>query len=72
MMPVVKTVTLEDGSDCTIHGDEANGFIIRRGAQQLRSKFDNLVHASMALDMFRARQAAKQQADDTADYVEEK
>ena len=72
MMPVVKTVTLEDGSDCTIHGDEANGFIIRRGAKQLPSKFDNLDHASMALDMFRARQAAKQQADDTADYVEEK
>lgn len=71
VMPVVKTFTFEDGCECTIHGDEKNGFIIRRGDKQLPSKFDNLDHATMALDMFRARKAAKNQGD-SADYVEEK
>lgn len=71
MMPVVKTVTFEDGSACTIHGDESNGFIIRRGERQLPSKFDQLDHATMALDMYRAKRAAGR-SDDSADYIEEK
>lgn len=72
VLPVVKTITFEDGSECTIHGDESNGFIIRRGEKQLPSKFDHLDHATMALDMYRAKKAASQQADQSADYVEEK
>jgi hypothetical protein len=64
----VKTVALEDGRACEIHGDEGRGFEIRHGGRSLKSRFKNLDQAQMALEMYQARQ---RQRNESADYIEE-
>ena len=64
----VKTVALEDGRACEIHGDERAGFEIRHGGRAMKSRFKNLDQAQMALEMYQARQRRQ---DESADYVEE-
>jgi hypothetical protein len=64
----VKTITLEDGRICEIHGDEHTGFEIRHGNRRLPSRFRNLDHATMAMEMYQAR--CKMQ-DQSADYIDE-
>ena len=64
----VKTVALEDGRACEIHGDESRGFEIRHGGRSLKSRFKNLEQAQMALEMYQARQRKQ---DLSADYIEE-
>jgi hypothetical protein len=64
----VKTVALEDGRACEIHGDERRGFEIRHGGRSLKSRFKNLDQAQMALEMYQARHRKQ---DESADYVEE-
>lgn len=64
----VKTITLEDGRVCEIHGNEHTGFEIRHGNRRLPSRFKNLDHANMAMEMYQAR---CRQQDDSADYIDE-
>ncbi len=64
----VKTIALEDGRACEIHGDESRGFEIRHAGRSLKSRFKNLDQAQMALEMYQARQRKQ---DLSADYVEE-
>ena len=64
----VQTVTLEDGRICEIHGDEHKGFEIRHGNRRLPSRFKNLDHATLAMEMY---QAHCRQQDDSADYIDE-
>ena len=64
----VKTVALEDGRACEIHGDEQRGFEIRHSGRSLKSRFKNLDQAQMALEMYQARQRKQ---DLSADYIEE-
>ena len=64
----VKTVALEDGRACEIHGDERAGFEIRHGGRAMKSRFKNLDQAQMALEMYMARQRRQ---DESADYIEE-
>ena len=64
----VKTITLEDGRICEIHGNEHTGFEIRHGNRRLPSRFRNLDHATMAMEMYQAR---RRQQDQSADYVDE-
>lgn len=64
----VKTITLEDGRICEIHGNEHTGFEIRHGNRKLPSRFKNLDHATMAMEMWQAR---CRQQDQSADYVDE-
>jgi hypothetical protein len=64
----VKTVALEDGRACEIHGDERAGFEIRHGGRAMKSRFKNLDQAQMALEMYQARQRKQ---DLSADYIEE-
>lgn len=64
----IKTITLEDGRVCEIHGDERSGFEIRHGNRRLPSRFRNLDHATMAMEMWQAR---CRQQDESADYIEE-
>lgn len=66
----VKTHTMEDGSNCEIHGDEKNGFVIRRGHRELPTRFESLDEATMALEMFLARRP-RPVVDATDDYVDE-
>jgi hypothetical protein len=65
----VKSVVLENGAMFEIHGDEHTGFEIRHGNNRLKTKFKNIDEATMAIEMFRARQRKN---DESQDYVEEK
>jgi hypothetical protein len=64
----VKTITMEDGRICEIHGNERTGFEIRHGNRTMKSRFKNIDEAAMALEMYCAR--TKKQ-DQSADYIEE-
>ena len=64
----VKTIALEDGRACEIHGDARSGFEIRHNGRAMKSRFKNLDQAQMALEMYVAR---NRQQDETADYIEE-
>jgi len=67
-MAPVKTIALEDGRICEIHGNEHKGFEIRHGNRRLPSRFKNLDHATMAMEMYMAR---CKKTDQSADYIEE-
>ncbi len=64
----VKSVALHDGMICEIHGNERDGFEIRRGARSLPTRFKNMAQAEMALEMFMARM---KKADESQDYLDE-
>ena len=64
----IKTVTLEDGRICEIHGNEHSGFEIRHGNRRLPSRFKNLDHATLAMEMYQAR---CRQQDQSVDYIDE-
>ena len=64
----VKTLALEDGRVCEIHGDERRGFEIRHNGRSMKSRFKNLDQAHMALEMYLGRDKA---TDESADYIEE-
>jgi hypothetical protein len=65
----VKTVTMEDGIMCEIHGNERDGFEIRRGVKSLPTRFKNIAQAEMAMEMYRARMKKQ---NESQDYMEEK
>lgn len=65
----VKSYTMEDGAICEIHGNELDGFEIRRGLRVLPTKFKDIDQAEMALKMFQHR---RQKQDGQQDYLEEK
>ena len=65
----IKTVTLTDGMICEIHGNERDGFEIRRGARALPTRFKDLTQAEMALEMYRARMRKQ---NESQDYMEER
>jgi hypothetical protein len=64
----VKTVAMEDGNVFEIHGNERDGFEIRREGRCMRSRFENLDHAVMAVEMYLAR---RRKADESQDYIDE-
>jgi hypothetical protein len=67
----VKTVQVGDFL-AEIHGDQSAGFEVRCNGRPMKSKFKDLDHAVMALEMFNARRAAQQQEAQNQDYMEEK
>jgi hypothetical protein len=74
----VKSITLENGSVCEIHGNEHEGFGIQHQGRSLKSRFEQLEHAVVACEMFNARlranltqSAPAAQAGDQ-DYIEER
>lgn len=64
----VKTVTNECGI-WEMHGNEHDGFEVRRQGRALPTKFRSLDEAEMAVEMFLSRRQAH---DQSADYLEEK
>ena len=64
----VKSVAFNDDMICEIHGNERDGFEIRRAGRSLPTRFKNIEQAEMALEMFRAR--LKKQ-DESQDYLDE-
>jgi hypothetical protein len=55
-----------------IHGDERDGFCIKRAGKELPTRFKSLEECEIALEMYMARAKAKQAAEPSADYIEEK
>lgn len=55
-----------------IHGDERDGFCIRRAGKELPTRFKSLEEAETALELFQARQKARLAAEESADYIQEK
>ena len=64
----VKSMVLENGAMFEIHGNERTGFEIRHGNRTMKSRFKNIDEATMAIEMFRAKQRKQ---DQSADYIEE-
>ena len=64
----VKSIMLNDDIMCEIHGNERDGFEIRRGIRSLPTRFKNIEQAEMAVEMFMAR--LKKQ-DESQDYLDE-
>lgn len=64
-------ITLEDGTVFEIHGDNHSGFEIHHGGRAMPTRFPNINHAKMAVDIFKSRRKAQQQ-DLSQDYIEEK
>jgi hypothetical protein len=64
----VKSVAVTDDMICEIHGNERDGFEIRRGTRSLPTRFKNIEQAELALEMFLARQ---RKADESQDYLDE-
>jgi hypothetical protein len=54
---------------CEIHGNERDGFEIRRGMRSLPTRFRNMAQAEMAMEMYRARMRKQ---DESQDYMEER
>ena len=65
----VKTIKLDDVTECGIYGDETAGFEIRRGDRVLPTRFKALDQAIAAAELFAAR---RRQDSDQSDYREEK
>jgi hypothetical protein len=64
----VKSIQLNDTMICEIHGNERDGFEIRRAGRSLPTRFRNIEQAEMALEMFRAR---LQRQAESQDYLDE-
>jgi hypothetical protein len=68
----VKTIALEDGRVCEIHGDTSRGFEVRHNGKSLPSRFNDIDHAVMAVDMYAAKRKNNNNNDQQSDYMEEK
>jgi hypothetical protein len=64
----VKTVAMEDGAMLEIYGDQSRGFEIRRGGRSLPTRFPNIDHADMAVQLFQQR---RRKQDLSQDYIDE-
>jgi hypothetical protein len=64
----VKTVAMEDGAMLEIYGDQSRGFEIRRGGRSLPTRFQNIDHADMAVQLFQQR---RKKQDLSRDYIDE-
>jgi hypothetical protein len=70
LLAPVKTIALDNGKVCEIHGDTNNGFEVRHNGKSLPTRFDNIDHACMAVEMYASQQ--KKNSDPEADYMEER
>jgi hypothetical protein len=69
---LVKSVALEDGTSCDIHGNEADGFEIRRGDRRLPTIFREIDDAETAIQLWKGHRARRGQQDSNQDYVDER
>ncbi len=65
----VKSVTMQNGNVCEVHGNENDGFCIRHKQKEMPSRFSNIDEALMAIEMYNAHMRDSLL---TADYIEEK
>jgi hypothetical protein len=77
--PAARVFEMANGSACEIHGNDDEGYEIRHGDRTLPTKFKDMKHAEMALEMYNAKLHARhphlaqaQMTDTNGDYIEEK
>jgi len=73
-VPVDEEVGLSGGGGSTlveIHGDERDGFCIKRAGKEMRTRFKTLEECEIALEMYLAHRKEKKSAEESADYIEE-
>lgn len=69
-----EVITLEDGTLFEIHECDSGEYEIRHSGKSLPTRFPNVNHAKMAVDIFKSRKKMQQpkQQDLSQDYIEEK
>ena len=55
-----------------LHGDERDGFCIKRAGRELPTRFKTLAEAELALEMYVAHRKTKHDSEQSTDYLEEK
>ncbi len=67
-------IAMEDGTMFEIHECDSGEYEIRSGGRSLPTRFPNIDHAKMAVDIFKSRKKMQQppQQDLSQDYIEEK
>ena len=77
--PAARVFEMATGASCEIHGTDDEGYEIRHGDRTLPTRFKDMRHAEMAVEMYNARLHARhpqlaqaQTVDADPDYLEEK
>ena len=77
--PAARVFEMANGRVCEIHGNDDEGYEIRHNGRSLPTRFTDMTHAEMALEMYNARLHARhphlaqaQAVDADPDYIEEK
>lgn len=79
--PAAKVLEMATGQVCEIHGNDKEGYEIRHGDRTLPTRFKDITHAEMAVEMYNARlhdrapeqhPTQSQEPDCDPDYIEEK
>ena len=79
--PAARVLEMANGRVCEIHGNDDEGYEIRHGDRSLPTRFKDMTHAEMAVEMYNARlhgRAPEQhlaqsiEPDCDPDYIEEK
>lgn len=66
------TFEMADGTSIECHGDDQQGYELRRGDRRLPSRFKNLDDAGMAVKLYQARRRKQGRQDLSQDYIEER
>jgi hypothetical protein len=77
--PAARVFEMVTGASCEIHGTDDEGYEIRHGDRTLPTRFEDIRHAEMAVEMYNARLHARHarpaqsiELDQNPDYIEEK
>lgn len=77
--PAARVFEMVTGQACEIHGNDDEGYEIRYQGRSLPTRFKDLTHAEMAIEMYNARlhsrvpkQSGDSGPDSDLDYIEEK
>jgi hypothetical protein len=79
--PAARVLEMANGRVCEIHGNDDEGYEIRHNGRSLPTRFKDMTHAEMAVEMYNARlhgrapeqhPAQSREPDCDPDYIEEK
>jgi hypothetical protein len=79
--PAARVLEMATGQVCEIHGNDDEGYEIRHRGRTLPTRFKDMKHAEMAVEMYNARlhgrapepqPAQSRELDCDPDYIEEK
>lgn len=67
----IKTIKTHDGKELRIHGNEADGFVIKINERPMRHRYGSLDEAMMACEMYCNHRRDKEMQEMGRDYVDE-